>query len=44
MRGAHQGLRITGEQRKAWADHMHAAAEEVGLSEEFRPRDQRWAR
>ncbi|MGI9116264.1 MAG: group II truncated hemoglobin [Gaiellales bacterium] len=36
MRGAHHGLRITGEQRKAWADHMHAAAEDVGLDEDFR--------
>ena len=36
MRGVHHGLKITGEQRKAWADHMHAAAEEIGLSVEFR--------
>ena len=36
MRGAHHGLKITGAQRKAWADQMVAAAEDVGLSEEFR--------
>jgi truncated hemoglobin YjbI len=36
MRGVHHGLKITGEQRQAWADHMHAAAEEIGLSVEFR--------
>jgi len=36
MRGAHAGLKITGAQRKAWAAHMHAAAVDVGLPDDFR--------
>jgi truncated hemoglobin YjbI len=36
MKGAHAHLRISEEQRRHWADHMFAAAEEVGLPEDFR--------
>ena len=38
MKGAHHGLRITEAQRSAWAAHMRAACEEVGLDAEFRRR------
>ncbi len=36
MKGAHAGLRITEEQRRAWAGHMFGAAEEVGIPEDVR--------